>query len=463
MSSPSRLLILLCAVAGLALHPRPALADRDSRRTPVVSAIESVSPAVVNISTEQIVRESINPFGGFHNDFFSEFDDFFKDMFPTRERTRQTLGSGVIIDKDGYILTNAHVIMQASKITVAMPGSDGMEATVVGADPNIDLAILKIETGSPLPVPAIGRSDDLMIGETVIAIGNPFGLEHTVTTGVLSALNRSIQGGDGRVYNNFMQIDASINPGNSGGPLVNLDGEIIGINTAIYARAQGIGFAIPIDRAMRAVQELLESGEVKRAWLGLKVQDLTPRLAKQFGFDGSRGALVSDVIAGGPADNAGLKPGDIITRVNDQPAHTAQDFTNKVTGLLAGERANLSVFSNGRDKVVTVTAAPLPLDTAEDIARQWLGVEVREVSDEAVKTFRLAARDGVVVTAVRTGSLAHQTGIRQGDVIRQLGGIEIRAMRDFHKAVVLAAERASVLIVIQRGRTIYYTNIGTSN
>jgi len=442
--------------------PQRARADRDTRRTPVVTAIEQVSPAVVNISTEQLVRERINPFGGFHDDFFSEFDDFFGGMGPMQERLRQTLGSGVIIDADGYVLTNAHVILQASKITVTLPDHREFDASVVGADPNIDLAILKIDVDDSLTVPKTGNAEDLMIGETVIAIGNPFGLEHTVTTGVLSAQNRSIQGSDGRTYNNFLQTDASINPGNSGGPLVNLDGEIIGINTAIYARAQGIGFAIPIDRAMRAVEELLESGEIKRAWVGIQVQGLTGSLSKQFGYAGSYGVLVTDVITGGPAADAGLQVGDIIMRVNDLPVHSAQEFYDKVTGFMVGERAALTVFSKGHESVINVSASSLPLDTAADIARQWLGIEVRGVDDEAVKSFKLAARDGVVVTAVRTGGLAHRTGIRQGDVIHQLGNIEISALQDFNKAVVLASERSSVLIMVQRGRTFYYTNIGTN-
>jgi serine protease Do len=454
--------ILLCTALCMLAMPQRARADRDTRRTPVVTAIEQVSPAVVNISTEQLVRERINPFGGFHDDFFSEFDDFFGGMGPMQERLRQTLGSGVIIDADGYVLTNAHVILQASKITVTLPDHREFDASVVGADPNIDLAILKIDVDDSLTVPKTGNAEDLMIGETVIAIGNPFGLEHTVTTGVLSAQNRSIQGSDGRTYNNFLQTDASINPGNSGGPLVNLDGEIIGINTAIYARAQGIGFAIPIDRAMRAVEELLESGEIKRAWVGIQVQGLTGSLSKQFGYAGSYGVLVTDVITGGPAADAGLQVGDIIMRVNDLPVHSAQEFYDKVTGFMVGERAALTVFSKGHESVINVSASSLPLDTAADIARQWLGIEVRGVDDEAVKSFKLAARDGVVVTAVRTGGLAHRTGIRQGDVIHQLGNIEISALQDFNKAVVLASERSSVLIMVQRGRTFYYTNIGTN-
>ena len=439
-----------------------AHADRDTRRTPVVVAIEKVSPAVVNISTEQLVRERVNPFGGLHDEFMREFDHFFDDMFPMQERLRQTLGSGVIIDEDGYILTNAHVILQASKITVTLPDHRECGATVVGADPNIDLAILKINVDAALPVPDVGESDDVMIGETVIAIGNPFGLEHTVTTGVLSAQNRSIQGSDGRVYNNFLQTDASINPGNSGGPLVNLDGELIGINTAIYARAQGIGFAIPIDRAMRAVDELLQYGEVKRAWIGVQVQSLTDALSRQFGFDGSYGVLVTDVMSGGPAQEAGLAVGDIVTRVNDLPVHSHTEFYAKATGLLVGETATLNVFRGGEEYEVNVVAEALPLDAAAGIAQQWLGVEVRAVDNAAIQDYRLATNEGVVVTAVRNNSLAYRTGIRRGDVIHQLGSVEIKSMEDYNKAVVLASEQASVLIMIQRGRTYYYTNIGTS-
>jgi serine protease Do len=440
-------------------------ADVTSRRTPVVEAIESASPAVVNISTEQVVRQRYDPFGGFNDEFFQDFDDFFKDFqgtFPMQEYNRQTLGSGVIIDKVGYVLTNEHVIMQASKITVTLPDHREFEGELVGSDPNIDLAIVKINVDGNLPVAKMGSSDSLMIGETVIAIGNPFGLEHTVTTGVLSAKNRSIKGSDGRVYNDFIQTDASINPGNSGGPLIDLDGEVIGINTAIYAQAQGIGFAIPIDRAKRAITDLLAYGKVKQAWVGARVQELTPQLAKRFSFEGSYGALISETIEGSPADKAGLKSGDIVLEINSIPVRSTEDFYDKMSGLMVGEYARLKVFSDGAEKEIIVIAATLPLDSALDISKHWLGLDVEEVNDDNAGAYRLATSEGVVVVKVDPNGTAYKTGIREGDVIRQLGAVKVKTIDDYKEALVAASERYSAVILIQRGRNLYYTNIGTN-
>ena len=259
----------------------------------MVRAVRKVSPAVVNISSEYEVRKQVSPFSGYRMDPF--FDSFFKDFFdPGNERryTRNSLGSGVIIDgQRGFILTNAHVVEKTGTIRVVLNDQEEYAAQVVGADPDSDLAVLRIESKTPLPAIDMGDSDNLMIGETVIAIGNPFGFSHTVTTGVISALNRSFRIDD-RVFQDFIQTDASINPGNSGGPLLNINGELVGINTAIYAKAQGIGFAIPINKAKRIINDLIRYGEVIPAWIGITVQDIDKRLAKYLKMQEAGGVLV---------------------------------------------------------------------------------------------------------------------------------------------------------------------------
>ena len=443
----------------------PAHASLEMRRTPIVRAIENASPAVVNIGTEQIVRQRIDPFGGFRDDFFRDFDDFFDDFFdsfPTRDYKRQTLGSGVIISTDGYILTNQHVILQASRITVTLPDHREYEGTVVGADPKIDLAIVKIDVDDDLPVASLGESESLMIGETVIAIGNPFGLEHTVTTGVISAKNRSIRGGGGQVYSNFIQTDASINPGNSGGPLINIDGDVIGINTAIYAQAEGIGFAIPIDKCKRVIDDLMQYGEIKQAWVGVRVQALTGELAEMFGYTGGHGVLVSDILDGASAELTDLQPGDIVMEVNHVPISSPDDFYGQLSGLLIDETAQLKIFRDGREQETTAGGAPLPLEDALDIAGTWLGVTVQSVDETTMAQYRLATRSGVVLTDVFADGRAYRIGLRAGDVMHQLGPVEISDIDDFKKAVLLASERSSVLLVIQRGRALYNTTIDLS-
>ncbi|MEW6203123.1 MAG: Do family serine endopeptidase [bacterium] len=425
------------------------------RRTPVVVAVEKARPAVVNISTEQVVQESLFRFRGFDDDFF---DDFF-DMFPRRNLKRQSLGSGVIIDEKGYILTNEHVVMRGTEIKVTLPDNREFEGKLIGADPAFDLAIIKIDVKGDLPSVTMGDSDTLMIGEPVIAIGNPFGLEHTVTTGVVSALKRSIKVSDQKTYSDFIQTDASINPGNSGGPLLNIDGEVIGINTAIIERAQGIGFAIPINRAKRAVRDLLKYGEVKKAWIGLRVQELTPELARQFEFEHRRGALVSDVMEGGPGQKAGIKAGDIVAEIGGAPVTSADDFYDKTTALMVGEKVRFVVYREGRRMEIGVEGSALPLEKAEKIAERMIGVRVSEIGKAEIMRYGLRTREGVVVKVVLRGGFADHIGMETGDVIRQLGSKEIRNMNDFREAVVVASERTSPVMLIQRGRSVYYTTI----
>ena len=306
-----RMLLRRCIIAVLLLSTTiildeaNAAAKESLRRSAIVVSVEKVSPAVVNIST--MVTEKVNPFFPFGGDDF--FKDFFPEMF-SREYQRSSLGSGVIIDGEkGYIVTNHHVVARATEIKVITSNQKEYKGRSLGSDPRSDLAVIKIDANVKLPEAKLGNSEDLMIGETVIAIGNPFGLTHTVTTGVVSAIDRSVRAED-RIYRHFIQTDASINPGNSGGPLLNIDGDVIGINTAIYQKAQGIGFAIPVSKAKRIVKELLRAGEVRPPWLGLDLQDLTPELKRHFALPaGGGGVLVSDVYRGQPRRSSGREEG----------------------------------------------------------------------------------------------------------------------------------------------------------
>ena len=333
------------------------------RRSAVVKAVETASPAVVNINTEQTTSIR-NPFSGLGGG--SLFEDFFRDFMPQfpKNRTSTSLGSGVIIDKKGFILTNEHVIQGAVKIRVTLADGREFSARLIGADPPSDLAVLRIEAEESLPEIPMGQSEDLMIGETVIAIGNPFGLSHTVTTGVISAANRSFQT-EKRIYNDFIQTDAAINPGNSGGPLLNIDGELIGINTSIYQKAQGVGFAIPIDRARRIIHDLVQYGEVQPAYIGLAVQGLTQQLAEYFHLKGKSGVLVANVTPGGPADKAGLAKGDLITSLGRTKVSTEDEFLQALSGYTADSAISVKIIRNGKKKTVKVQAVKLSTKTGD--------------------------------------------------------------------------------------------------
>ncbi len=424
------------------------------RETPVVRAVRKASPAVVNISTEIVTRGS--PFAGL-NPFFEEFfRDFFGALPETARKTR-SLGSGVIIAADGTILTNEHVIANASRITVTRANGETYEARLVGADGQTDVAVLRVEAEGDLPFLAMGTSEDLMIGETVIAIGNPFGLSHTVTTGVVSAVNRTIRGDNDRVYTDFIQTDASINPGNSGGPLLNILGELIGVNTAIYQKAQGIGFAIPIDKARRIVENLLEYGTVHRAWLGVHVQDLTPDLARYFGV--SQGVVITRVFEGSPAAEAGLTRGDVIVGVDGRSVEDRETFFQRLAGYTAGSRIRLDIVRRGEDRQVVVEAREIPEAYVEFLGREWLGVEVVPNSRALARRYGLFTDRGLVVTKVTPGSAAARAGIEPGDVLRQINDRPVDGLDAFREALLAASQRETVVLVVQRGRTAYYVTL----
>ena len=431
-----------------------------SRETPVVRAVRKVQPAVVNIGSEYEVRYRSNPFSGFgRNPLFDQFfNDFFERRFDKSQK-RTSLGSGVIIDgRRGFILTNAHVIAQSGTIKITLNDEREFTADVVGADPDSDLAVLRISPDTVLPSIAMGNSSDLMIGETVIAIGNPFGFSHTVTTGVISATQRSVRTDD-RVYHNFIQIDASINPGNSGGPLLNIDGELIGINTAIYAKAQGIGFAIPIDRARKIVADLIKYGEVVPAWLGLMVQNLSREVARYLRFPGNRGILVQDTHVSGPARKSGIQNGDIILSIGNQTIGSVKDYRSIMKKYTDGNVLNVDLWRSGKERTLSVVAAVFPMALAEDLAYRLFGISVEDRPAERGWGGKSDENRGVVITRVRRKSYLSQIGVEKGDVIRRMDDIPIGNKEDFKKTVVKYRQRSSVVILLFRGNQGYYITV----
>jgi S1-C subfamily serine protease len=344
--------------------------------------------------------------------------------------------------KRGFILTNAHVIERAGTIKIVLQDEREFEAQIIGADPDSDLAVLKIDSQNDLPAIDMGGSDDLMIGETVIAIGNPFGFSHTVTTGVISATNRSIRTED-RVFHDFIQIDASINPGNSGGPLLNINGELIGINTAIYAKAQGIGFAIPISKAKKIISDLIQFGEVIQAWIGITVQNLNTKLAQYLNYSEKKGVIVKAVESKSPAHKAGLKEGDIIVSIGNKKVDSVRDYWSVKKTYAAGDTLKAKIWRNGNIKAVSVKTEVFPVELAEELAFQLLGIEVENLTAQNRRYYKTPA----------------SRGVRPGDVIRKMDDYPIENNEDFKKAIIKYRQKNSVVLLLQRGEHGYYITV----
>ncbi|MFY1829346.1 trypsin-like peptidase domain-containing protein [Myxococcus fulvus] len=417
-----------------------ASADLARRRDAVVEVVQKVSPAVVYIGTEQEVEARFRR--------RSPLEEFFGGFGGERgERGRQKiqgLGSGVIIDPTGIIVTNDHVIRGASTIHVVLADGRSLDAEVIGSDAGNDLAVLKVTTKEPLPIAKLGISSDLMIGETVVAIGSPFGLSKTVTSGVVSATGRTFRA-DNRVYNDFVQTDAAINPGNSGGPLLNVDGEIIGINTAIFGGgAQGIGFAIPADKVRRIVDELTRFGKLRLAWVGMDAVDLTPRAARQLGWDRSYGALVTAVEDGSPAAQAGVRRGDIVAELGGSRIQDAEDFDTRVRGYPARSAFALVLFREGASRTVQLTPAEFPARMVEALAWDRLGLRVKE------------NRGVLTLSGVRAGSVAAEVGLEPGDIILRVNNQPVTTADAFKEALLTARRGRSVLLLVKRGRYGYH-------
>jgi len=403
------------------------------RRTPIVVVAHNVLPSVVNIQTEATIRRrSTDP-------FFDPFGFF----GGGRERTSQSLGSGFIWSSDGIVVTNNHVVEGASRITVNLNDGTQLPARVLGVDPDSDLAVLRVD-GKSFTAAPIGTSSDLMIGESVVAVGNPFGLSGTVTTGVVSALGRSVPSEtQGRTYTDFIQTDASINPGNSGGPLLNIEGKVIGINVAIYAQAQGIGFAIPVDRANKVIQDLLRYGEVHAAWVGAVTATVTPEEAKRRGHRTQRGALVVRVFDGSPAARAGIEPGDIITAVAGRPVDSREAFGTYTSTLASGQPVSIAVERDGDARNVQVRPADPPADLGLRILREVAGLSV---ADE---------RRTVVIDDVISGTRAAEIGLQPGDLIVYVNGVEVSSSLEANTQLMRGVDRSSFVLSVARGRYVY--------
>ena len=419
----------------------PASADLARRRDAIVEVVQKVSPAVVYIGTEQEVESR---FRGRR----SPLEEFFGGMGADEGRQKiEGLGSGAIIDASGIIVTNDHVIRGASAIHVVLADGRSFEAEVIGSDAANDLAVLKVNAKDALPTAKLGTSSDLMIGETVVAIGSPFGLSKTVTAGVVSAVGRTFRA-DGRVYNDFVQTDAAINPGNSGGPLLNVDGEIIGINTAIFGGgAQGIGFAIPADKVRRIVDELTRFGKVRPAWVGIDTMDLAPRVARQLGWDRAYGALVTAVEPDSPAAKAGVKRGDVVAELGGSRIEDAEDFDTRVRGYPARSSFPLVLFREGGVRTVQVTPVEFPARMVEGLAWERLGLRVKD------------GRGALAVTGVRPGSAAADVGLEPGDIILRVNNQPVPTAEAFREALLTARRGRSVLLLVRRGRYGYHITL----
>ncbi len=422
-----------------------------------VDLAKRLSPSVVNISTTQVsarVPFSHSPFG--REDPFGEFQRRpFGGPFPRGPFRQKSLGSGFIIDREGLILTNNHVVENAEKIVVRLSDEREFEAKVVGRDPKTDIAVIKINAKGDLPVALLGDSRRLDVGEWVLAIGNPFGLEHTVTAGIVSAKGRRIGAGP---YDNFIQTDASINPGNSGGPLINIRGKVVGINTAIFSRAGGnigIGFAIPINLVKELLPQLKLKGKVTRGWLGVVIQRVTPGIAESLGLDEARGALVANVSKDAPADRSGVKVGDVIIEFDGSKVEESKDLPIIVAQTPVGKGVKVKVVREGKELVLSVTIGELKEEEvlASVEKREKLGLTVQKVTPQIAESLGLDQAEGVVVTSVEPGSPGDEAGLRRGDVIIEVNRNRIRDLRDFRKEIAGIKKGKGLLLLVRRGKT----------
>jgi Do/DeqQ family serine protease len=430
MAMPRAATIALVLV--LAAGPAPAAAAPAVDPQAILRALEDAfsavadraTPAVVHVST--VARPGARGAESEELDRFRQFfgDELFERFFRRRQESTRAAGSGVVVDPDGYILTNNHVIENAHEIIVRLSDARKFTARLVGRDPKTDLAVLKIDAPAPLPAAELGDSDRLRVGQWAIAIGNPFGLDRTVTVGIVSATARSRLGV--ATYESFIQTDASINPGNSGGPLLNLDGRVIGINTAIVSTGQGIGFSIPINMAREVMRQLIDRGRVVRGWLGVVIQDVTDELARSFGIGEGEGVLIADVVKGGPGDGAGLRPGDVVVEFDGSAVREVPDLQRRAAASRPGQTVALVVVRQGQRVAVPVTIGELPGDevaaaAAADVDERW-GLRVEPLGTDPGRRLEAPVPQGVVVTAVESDGPADRAGLRPGDIIVAVKG-----------------------------------------
>ena len=427
---------------------------------------EKVRPGVVNIQVVKKVKNvdfgfrhfSGNPFGD-QNPFEDFFEPFSGGNSP-RGFEQRGVGSGFVMSQEGYILTNNHVVEDADQIKVKLSNEKEYNGKVIGRDPKTDLALLKIEGSSDLHPLKLGNSEDLKVGSWVVAIGSPFGLEQTVTAGIVSAKGRVIGSGP---YDNFIQTDASINPGNSGGPLINMKGEVVGINTAIIASGSGIGFAIPINMAKEVAPQLREKGHVTRGWLGVSIQEVTPELAKSFDLKEKKGALVGQVVSGSPAEKAGIEQGDVILEFDGKEVADSKDLPMIVASTPVGKAVTIKLSRNGKivDRQIQVGELEEKTEVAKTPTHKSLGIMVQNLTPEIAKGLGLKKETGVVVTQVEPGSPASDAGIRTGDVIGEVNRKPVKNAEDFVQKVEKAKDQGNVLLLIQRGQNTLFAAVTT--
>ena len=444
--------------AGALEKSRPRLLLSPAVQAPIIPAAlpvpsgsfakvaEAVKPAVININT--VTRGAVRtPF----EEFFGE--EFFRRFFgEAPEVLQRSLGTGVIVDPSGIALTNAHVVERASGIEVITADGKKHKAKIIGADKRTDLAVIRLQGGGPYPAAVLGNSEKVKVGDWVLAIGSPFGLEQTVTAGIISAKGRIIGQGP---FDDFLQTDAAINPGNSGGPLVNMNGEVVGINTAIVAGGQGIGFAIPINMAKGIYTELVAKGKVSRGWLGVSVQPLTPELAKSFAVKGDKGVLIADVVQDSPANKAGLQPGDVILEFAGKKIEAPPDLQRSVGLLSPGKTAKARIWREKAERQVDITIGETPAERqplrSATRSKTLLGLDVRPITPELARQLGLRSADGVVVARVEDGSPAEEAGIQRGDVIREINRQKIKGLGDFERLTKGLKPGDRITVLLQRG------------
>jgi serine protease Do len=431
--------------------------------------VSAVSPAVVNISTTKVFKRDTEPL--FEDPFFDFFRPF-HDLRMPKKWKEQSLGSGVIVSSDGYIITNNHVVEKSDEIKVTLLDKRMFKGRIIGADPKTDIAIVKIDAAN-LPTIPWGDSEKLQVGEFVLAIGNPYGLSHTVTMGIISAVGRANVGiAD---YEDFIQTDAAINPGNSGGPLVNIRGELIGINTAIFSRTggyQGIGFAVPTNMVRPLMSQLIQKGKIIRGWLGVTIQEMTPEIAQKFGLEKSRGALVSDVTKGSPAEKAGILRGDIVIEFNRKEVKDVASLRNMVSQSKVGSDVLIKILRSGKEYTVRLVVAELPREVAEVAPDQmpddsemgaFAGLTVMGLTKEIARQLGLSKDErGVVVVKVEPATPADEAGIKKGDIIKEIDRKQISNLEDYNRIASITKRNDTVLLFVARGDKKFYVTLKAS-
>jgi serine protease Do len=454
----NRKALLIIIISAVSLFPfavygeQAPLSKLRTLQEDFIRIAEKVKPSVVNISTEYSLKSKDNPspFRGPYNNFWQEFLEKFLQQMPDRRRKPKSLGSGLIMDREGYILTNNHVVEEAEKITILLSDKKKFEGKVIGKDPKTDIAIVQIDPGDyELKAAELGNSDTCRIGQWAIAIGNPFGLDRTVTVGVISAIGRTDIGI--ATYENFIQTDASINPGNSGGPLLNLDGEVIGINTAIVSNGQGIGFAVPINMARNIMDQLLEHGKVVRGWMGIAIQTVTEELGRQFGVEEGTGVLVGQVFKGDPADKAGIEEGDILLEFNGTPLTSPTQLSRLAAATLPNKEVELLLLRDGEKKTLTIILGRQKDILAKD-GKAYYGMTAQEITPELMDKYNLSEKEGVVVTDVESDSPADRADLRAGDVLLEIQHKKIENIDQYLRIIESLKEAKTVLIARKRDK-----------